>query len=137
MPRHEAVERPTDPPRAGADSLLEQRLHSIAAKWPAVKFHPDDPHADLIERVAAALMLHTVPSRAVTFRQVRGCALPAPEDTVSVGAAVIEALTGAVVAAATNPTTATAGPTDPARNRLYAQQLLLHLAAAGWTLART
>jgi hypothetical protein len=119
---------PTNSPTAAADTLLTHRLRSIAAKWPAVKYHPEDPHADLINRVASQLRLVTIASPAVGYRQVLGCVLPVDDEPAAVGTAALEALTGAVVAATPD--------TEPARNRAYAQQLLLHLAAAGWTLVR-
>lgn len=126
----------SDPDRL-RETFLYQRIAKIAAKFGAVKYHPDDPQRGQIEQIAAGLNLFTMPTPQVAYRTVAGCALPDVDPAAVGGGPALEALTGAVVAAATNPHTAVVGPTDPARNRLYAQQLALHLAAAGWTLART
>jgi hypothetical protein len=132
MANHEARIAPESSYDPHADSMLRQRLQSIAGRWPAVKFHPEDPHAAAITAIAESLQLTPVPSPAVTFRSVRGCALT---EVTGPADPALEAVVGAVVAVATNPN-ALAGPTDPARNRVYAQTLLTHLSAAGWILVR-
>lgn len=130
-----ALDRPLhEPGREHEDSLLRQLLASIAGTWPAVTFHPDDPDAARIHTDAIYLGLTPVPDPTVGYRQVYGVPLPPIQHTAD----AVTALTGAVIAVATNPLVAAAcSPTDPNRHRHQAQELLTHLELAGWHLART
>lgn len=118
---------------APKDTLLGQLLASIAGTWPAVTYHPEDPDRAFIESLAPTIGLTAVPDPTIGYRQVRGCPMPilAGSDEAA------EAMIGAVVAVSNNPLAMVAcSPTDPARHRRYAQELLSHLADAGWTLIR-
>lgn len=59
-------------------AMVREHVRGIAAMYPAVTYHPDDPARTAIEDTAAAIGLVCVPNEKTRYRRIIGCPLPPP-----------------------------------------------------------